>query len=150
MALTAAEYRAKDPARYRSYTAKYRETHRAQEQARSRAKYAEKKKDLEFQERRRNLRALHFRALRKQVEDLLGSLCCRCGFADRRALQIDHINGDGAEQRRKKCAQGSSRLNQLLQDPQLKENYQLLCANCNWIKRVENKECIMREVPDVV
>jgi hypothetical protein len=27
-----------------------------------------------------------------------------------------------------------------LYDPQILEKYQILCANCNWIKRYENKE----------
>ena len=69
---------------------------------------------------------------------LLGSRCFTCGFSDVRAIQIDHVNGDGAAER--KAARGT-----MLYKPMLKlftENpaefalrYQLLCANCNWIKR---------------
>jgi len=75
--------------------------------------------------------------------ELLGGTCVNCGFDDVRALQIDHINGDGAEERKKH--RGSllykSMLERYIKDPQkFCVNYQLLCANCNWIKRSTNKE----------
>lgn len=63
---------------------------------------------------------------------VLGPICVNCGFTDTRALQIDHVNGGGCKERRKtggtraiyaKIARGNI------------EGYQVLCANCNWIKR---------------
>src|SRR5438445_10103504 len=42
-------------------------------------------------------RAYH--RLRDQVFELLGDKCVRCGFADRRALQFDHISGGGNRER---------------------------------------------------
>jgi len=69
-----------------------------------------------------------------------GSVCCsKCGFGDWRALQIDHINGNG-NTHRKSIPHGSS---VKFWEKELKEKpneYQLLCANCNWIKRYENNE----------
>ena len=149
MGLTPKELRARDPERYRSYTAKYRETHREKELARSRAKYTLMKADPEYKKKRLDQRARHFRKLRLELETLLGSVCCRCGFSDRRALQIDHIAGDGAVERKKPVGQGFSALNRMLFDPDVKLKYQLLCANCNWIKRCENRECVQRELEDV-
>jgi len=76
---------------------------------------------------------------RNELFDLLGNVCCRCGFSDKRALQIDHINGGGIKERRKYNTKDYHRV--VLKS--LKNNegkYQLLCANCNWIKRSENKE----------
>jgi len=65
-----------------------------------------------------------------------GNKCNRCGFDDYRALQIDHINGEGGIERRK--TNGIPFLNRVLKE--LNSNkYQLLCANCNWIKRAESK-----------
>lgn len=74
--------------------------------------------------------------LRERCFELLGHACVRCGFTDKRALQFDHIDGRGHEDRKKHGGQGLYR-------HILKINgngFQVLCANCNWIKKVENKE----------
>ena len=76
--------------------------------------------------------------IRTATLDLLGGKCFRCGFSDIRALQIDHVNGGGTKEKKAittnfmkfildKILQGST-------------EYQILCANCNWIKRDENNE----------
>lgn len=72
--------------------------------------------------------------LRSAVFDLLGRACRHCGFADERALQIDHIAGNGHEE--------IQRGHLVMYRKILKNSvgYQVLCANCNWIKRSENKE----------
>lgn len=76
--------------------------------------------------------------LKQLAINKLGGICVRCGFSDRRALQIDHVNGDGAKERKIGMINSTSIYKKVLAD---KENkYQLLCANCNWIKRVENNE----------
>lgn len=77
--------------------------------------------------------------VRNSIIDMLGGVCCRCGFSDRRALQIDHILGNGCEERRNNSAR---KLFYLIYH-KIKEgssDYQLLCANCNVIKRSENGE----------
>lgn len=68
---------------------------------------------------------------------------CKCGFDDPRALQIDHINGGGHAERLAKpsswkfsCNAAYQRMRQRFLDGEL----QVLCANCNWIKRAENAE----------
>ena len=33
--------------------------------------------------------------VRAKALDHLGNVCVRCGFSDPRALQIDHVNGNG-------------------------------------------------------
>ncbi len=55
-----------------------------------------------------------------------------------RALQFDHINGGGHRERKNLTKQVSK----VVMESFLKnENkYQLLCANCNWIKKSENNE----------
>lgn len=69
-----------------------------------------------------------------EVFTKLGSKCVRCGFSDSRALQIDHVTGSGSTERR--SLNGIPYLNKVLKviDAGI---YQLLCANCNWIKRSE-------------
>lgn len=73
--------------------------------------------------------------LRNAVFDLLGRSCRRCGYnADIRALQIDHVDGGG----RAEILRGHMVMyRKILKNP---AGYQVLCANCNWIKRYENKE----------
>jgi len=58
------------------------------------------------------------------------------GCTDERCLQVDHING-GGKQELKKLSRRAYYL-KVLND--VLGLYQLLCANCNWIKRHEQKE----------
>jgi hypothetical protein len=76
--------------------------------------------------------------LRKAALDVLGGKCIKCGFSDIRALQVDHVNGGGTKDKKKT----THTYFKIVVESFLKgENkYQLLCANCNWIKRYENKE----------
>ena len=77
---------------------------------------------------------------RSKILFTLGSKCKRCGFSDSRALQVDHINGGGSIHRNTGNYEGRS-ANGLWNA--IKRNFfdfQLLCANCNWIKRVELRE----------
>lgn len=72
------------------------------------------------------------------VLGILGNKCTMCGFNDPRALQIDHINGGGHKERREIKGTYSYHV---IESVLNKENkYQLLCANCNWIKRYNNNE----------
>jgi hypothetical protein len=76
---------------------------------------------------------------RNEVFLLLGNKCRRCGFNDFRALQIDHINGNGIKDKKEKSGLYiKAVLKEILAGS---KKYQLLCANCNWIKREERHEC---------
>lgn len=82
---------------------------------------------------------------KQEIFNLLGNKCARCGFNDKRALQIDHINGGGCKEREQlfgsKYTSGSIYYKRILD--KIKDGskeYQLLCANCNWIKRHERGE----------
>ena len=68
--------------------------------------------------------------LRSEALHTLGDVCCKCGFSDPRALQIDHIYGSGSQER--KVLKTEDLYKKVIRDP---TPYQLLCANCNWIKR---------------
>lgn len=77
-----------------------------------------------------------YREVRDMALQKLGNVCVNCGWSDPRALQIDHIDGGGKIERKtmnnvslhKKIASGDT------------DGYQLLCANCNWIKKYEMHE----------
>jgi len=73
--------------------------------------------------------------LRRNAFDILGNKCVRCGFSDIRALQIDHVNGGGVKENRTIGTTGICK-NVIAGS----KDYQLLCANCNWIKKTENGE----------
>ncbi len=84
---------------------------------------------LESERRRR-------REYKNAIYDILGGKCVRCGFDDERALQIDHIDGKGNDERK---IRGSGTLTFYKHVIEVKgKGYQILCANCNWIKRSEN------------
>ena len=81
--------------------------------------------------------------LRGTLLEVLGGKCNHCGFTDSRALQFDHIHGDGSKSRKESGNHRNreSYYRMLLQNPEYTlSNIQILCANCNWIKRFDNNE----------
>ena len=56
---------------------------------------------------------------------------------DVRVLQIDHVHGHGTKER-KEIGNQFYLYKKILADTE--GNYQILCANCNWLKRREKKE----------
>jgi hypothetical protein len=83
---------------------------------------------------------MQYNQKRKAALKLLGNKCKRCGFSDKRALQIDHVYGDGAEERRQYGPRTIEVICEKIIGGEGNGRYQLLCANCNCIKRVENNE----------
>ena len=68
---------------------------------------------------------------RTEVIEFLGGKCAMCGFADIRALQVDHVNGGGTRERKSDRTLGvNDQLKRVRAHPTL---FQCLCANCNWI-----------------
>ena len=76
--------------------------------------------------------------MRFKVLEILGNKCNKCPVNDFRVLQIDHINGGGYKEIKRLKSEGI--LRKILKHPDPQSEYQLLCANCNWVKRWENKE----------
>ncbi len=80
------------------------------------------------------------RTLRRNATlDGMGGKCVECGFSDYRALQIDHIKGDGKSERHL-LRRNDYYENVLKSFTRNEERYQILCCNCNWIKRAVNGE----------
>mgnify|MGYP001577497613 FL=1 len=82
---------------------------------------------------------------REAVYAKFGNKCAHCGFADKRALQIDHVHGGGAIEGRKIGSHQDKFYRKVLADTE--GRYQLLCANCNWIKRAAGREYGRSEGP---
>lgn len=75
-----------------------------------------------------------------------GAMCCAaCGFADMRALCLDHMADDGSVQRRQSGKQGITWFLELKAQG-FPEGLQVLCANCNVIKASMAAE--RRRLPD--
>jgi hypothetical protein len=80
-----------------------------------------------------------------EIFTLLGGQCAnpfgqhKEPYTDIRALQIDHVNGNGKKDIGSKCRTTYYR-KVLEQIKNGSKDYQLLCANCNWIKRITNNE----------
>jgi len=80
-----------------------------------------------------------WRLKRKQrLIEKLGGKCIKCDFSDLRALQIDHINGGGNKE--VKSFTHKDKYYSFIENEITTGRYQILCANCNWIKRYEQKE----------
>lgn len=90
-----------------------------------------------YVDRNRNLIAARAReryhAVKREIFVALGSICARCGFADHRAIEVDHIDDDGHAHRLSQP--GRSVYRAILVDIQAGTGrYQLLCSNCHLIK----------------
>jgi hypothetical protein len=80
------------------------------------------------------------------VFNALGGKCVRCGFDDWRALQVDHIKGKPENLPRTDYKRGGKGLyNAIRRGLFPLSDFQLLCANHNWIKRWENGEHTKRK-----
>jgi hypothetical protein len=92
--------------------------------------YYERKKHNGYY-RKQNLK------VKLELFEKLGGVCQKCGFEDHRALQIDHVNNDGYIDRvYTNKLNAITRYRYIMADTSGK--YQLLCANCNFIKKYEN------------
>ncbi len=62
--------------------------------------------------------------------------CVKCGYSDIRALSIDHINGEGNKDRKRR----KHNTYKYLINDNYPKGYQTLCMNCQCIKREEKGE----------
>jgi hypothetical protein len=71
-------------------------------------------------------------AQRQAILKMYGCECALCGFTDQRALTLDHINGDGGQERRAKTEYQIYRDALETYQP---EKFRTLCMNCQFITR---------------
>jgi hypothetical protein len=76
--------------------------------------------------------------LRLDMIQEYGGKCNHCGIADVDVLDIDHINNNGAKHR-KKGLYGYNLYRYLKKLGFPKDEYQLLCRNCNWKKELKRR-----------
>jgi len=122
-----------------SYRQKYAEKHKVNRQRRL------QDESVKTRYRAYNVRQ-HERLKREVLQHYSPELkCVRCGFTDLRALTIDHINGHGTEHKRKLgISRSGSHFYRWLRTNNYPQGFQVLCMNCQFIKRVENDEDFRR------
>lgn len=93
-----------------------------------------------IKEQRKRIHKKWRNKIRNKLLGLLGNKCMKCGITDFRVLQVDHINGNGNKERRIIASCHEYHLYIINKVLKGSKDYQLLCANCNWIKRYERNE----------
>ena len=72
---------------------------------------------------------------RHKIFELMGGACVCCGERDLMFLQVDHVFNDGHKERKKSGTRYGNLLKTWNETP---ERLQLLCANCNYAKRIND------------
>ena len=104
-------------------------TCRACRKLRDQARYIARKEIIREQQREYNL------AKKMRIIEAYGGKCVCCGESILEFLTIDHIHNDGAQERKEtKRDSGEKLYRWLIQNNFPKDNYQLLCYNCNCAK----------------
>lgn len=133
----------KDPIKRKLHNEQYRKTHREQlrmTNKRWRERNQEYLKEYYLKNRERNIkRSINYREEKKKLCLIHYSgnppKCACCGEKIYEFLTIDHINGDGAQHRKKIKGSGSKIYYWLVQNNYPK-GFQVLCMNCNWASRI--------------
>lgn len=84
----------------------------------------------------------HHYDLKRKLMDMLGqNECLKCGYSDIRALVFDHIYGGGSKENENQNHRHGIRLEYYIAHPlDAFAKLQVLCHNCNHIKKLENEE----------
>jgi hypothetical protein len=128
-------------ANYKKYRQKYNkqwwQENKEQDTARHKMWYLQQKSFINWERR------IKYRKARETVFHVLGQHCCvKCGFHDKRALQFDHINGGGSKQHRVDFLNKRVEfyLYYAYHPEEARRTLQVMCSNCNAIKRIEKGE----------
>lgn len=124
-------YRVKNKESIKKYKEKYRSENREksnkhQKIYRIKNKEIVNKKSQEYAQR-----------LKKAVYDFYGNKCACCSLEESSVLQIDHVNNDGYKDRDKRGRKiAGAPLYLRIAKQGFPNIYQILCANCNFSKRI--------------
>lgn len=129
-----AEYRARNKKRIAEYDKEYRSKNKEKRKKQYLEWYSDSENAKVKKDRDRAYGARRRESRRALIFEVLGDVCVRCGFSDKRALEVDHINGGGNLDRL--SARTMDRYYARIIEVG-KSEYQILCANCNRIKEHE-------------
>jgi len=131
----------KNKGKVSAYSKEYYQKNRAKKRETSRRSYLRHRKmrlarQKEKHAKNRQLVLLHYSK---------GEMKCSCcGCVDEWALSIDHIENDGANERKRLGKPSGNPFYRWLIAEHFPRGYQVLCRNCNWGKRVYG-ECPHRK-----
>lgn len=111
----------------------YYEANKERQLAKANAKYHAMKGTPEWVEGRQVKNSRQLARLRRQREEVYagyGGKCSCCGESNPLFLTIDHVNSDGAEERRL-TNRNTARQHRVILKENFPVRYQLLCFNCN-------------------
>lgn len=98
--------------------------------------------DPKFREARQAASRILARSMKDQTFSAYGGyVCACCGELEKAFLQLDHIANDGGSHRRMLKATGGIKLHRWLRDNGYPPIMQVLCANCNFGKRMNGGVC---------
>ena len=104
---------------------KYREEHREEINLKHRLKYPERKEQISIKDKEKR------DSIRKEVLYQYGNKCSCCGEHRECMLTMDHINSKGNEHRKQIGDSGSNLYKWLKRNNFPKDNFRILCWNCN-------------------
>lgn len=91
-------------------------------------------------ERKQLLAKISHERVKSRIFLLYGNSCNICGYNDPRAFNLDHKFRPSGKIDVSKFIRGYKLYRDILNGKEDWLKYQLLCANCNHIKRIENNE----------
>ena len=131
--LRTAKWRAANPGRVRELGRASNVKHRDKRLACAKLQY---RKNVE--KRKSDEKARQRRLKKAAYEAYGGNVCNCCGETEPAFLQIDHVNNDGKAHRE---SIGAKSLYQWLKVNGYPPGFQILCANCNFGKRINGGVC---------
>ena len=90
------------------------------------------------------------RRRRERLFQAYGRVCTLCGFDDERALTLDHVLNNGAEER---AQLGPQAVYLRALRPEYRSEYRILCMNCQFITRAiadRSNQWVEAERPELV
>jgi len=135
------EYRLKNPERVKELSKKSAERRKDKIKVYKKEYYIKNREWILEEEKERTAARFKERLqIRVDIFNLFGGKCAWCPENDYDVLVIDHINDDGAADRKENKIRGGFKIVERLikrgvSETDLKQKYQCLCANCNSIKQ---------------
>ncbi len=134
MAMTNAEkckrYQIKHRDRYLQQQSEY---YQRNKQKRNESKKQYRKTNLEWYKK---IQFIYRSRLRERLFHMLGHVCISCGAYDKRLLQFDHINNTGYNDRKRFGRSPHRFFMYYIRHPdEAKQEIQVMCISCNWLKR---------------
>lgn len=98
------------------------------------------KQYIKHRQKRSEWGSLYVLAIKQKVINRYGGECKFCHAKDIACLSIDHINDDGANERRRFRLNNGTRWYRILLKSTIRTDLQVLCMNCQWRKRIHGPD----------